>query len=126
MALHTELDIFKASYDLVDLTLDLVKNMPRAVKSAVGDKLRDECLAITTRIQRANIAGDKAPHLVELQEHLEVANILLRLSRDKRFIATSQYARAVEITTSIGRQCTAWRKSPLFTAAPDASQPRLL
>lgn len=123
MALHTELDIFKVSYNLVDLALDLIKNMPRTVKQTVGDKLRDECLAITTLIQRANIAGDKAPHLVALQEHLEVANVLLRLSRDKRFISTGQYARAIELSTSIGKQSTAWRKA--FNT-PDAQQPRLL
>lgn len=32
MAIHTELPIHKLAYDLLGLTIDLVKNMPREVK----------------------------------------------------------------------------------------------
>ena len=124
MGLHTELEIYRVSYDLMDFTLNLIVNMPRGVKPIVGVKLRDDSLALFTCIQEANIAHDKTPHLLEIQKRLEVANVLLRLSRDKRYISTGQYARAIELTGSIGKQATAWRKQ--FSASPVSEQPRLL
>ena len=124
MGLHSDLEIYKVSYDLMAFTLDLIVNMPRPVKPVVGARLRDDSLALFTCIQTANMADDKTPHLLELQKRLEVANILFRLSRDKRYISTGQYARAVELTTSIGKQATAWRKQS--ASSPVSEQPRLL
>ena len=87
MALHTELPIHKVAYDLAGLTVDLVKNMPREIKAVIGGELRDECLKLIVLIFRANVASDKRVHLAELIERLQVAELLLRLSRDKRYIS---------------------------------------
>jgi hypothetical protein len=86
MALHTELPIYKVAYDLLDAITDLAKNMPRDFKQSIGGKLRDECVEIVTLIFRANCARDKATHLESLIERLQVAELLLRLSRDKAWL----------------------------------------
>jgi hypothetical protein len=117
MALHTQLPIYKAAYDLLDIVTDLAKNMPRDFKASIGGKLRDEVVAVTILIFRANTAREKAPHLQGLTERLQVAELLLRLSRDKRLIAVKQYARAVELTTSIGKQASGWRRSAMSPAS---------
>lgn len=111
MALHSDLPIYKVAYDLSDLAIDLVRNMPRDVKGVVGSELRDQCLMLVVLIYRANVARDKTPHLTETIERLQVAELLLRLARDKHFISTKHYARAIALTGSIGKQATAWRKS---------------
>ena len=51
--------------------------------------------------------------LDKLIERLQVAELLLRLSRDKRLISNVQYAKAVELTQSVGKQAGGWRKSAL-------------
>ncbi len=117
MGLHTSLPIYKVAYDLLDAVTDLVKNMPRDFKGSIGGKVRDECVEIVVLIFRANCARDKAPHLGALIERLQVAELLLRLSRDKRLISTSQYAKAIELTNSIGKQASGWRKSAMSPAA---------
>lgn len=117
MALHTQLPIYKVAFGLFDVIMDLAKNMPRAFKASIGGKLRDECIEILTLIFRANVARDKTPHLGTLIERLQVAELLLRLSRDKHLISTGQYAKAVELTQSIGKQANGWRRS---SAAPVA------
>jgi hypothetical protein len=117
MALHTQLPIYKAAYDLLDVVTDLAKNMPRDFKASIGGKLRDEVVAVTILIFRANTAREKAPHLQGLTERLQVAELLLRLSRDKRLITVKQYARAVELTTSIGKQASGWRRSATSPAS---------
>ena len=111
MALHSDLPIYKVAYDLSDLAIDLVRNMPRDVKGVVGSELRDQCLMLVVLIYRANVARDKTAHLTDLIERLQLAELLLRLARDKHFISTKHYARAIALTGSIGKQATAWRKS---------------
>jgi hypothetical protein len=109
MAIHTTLPIYKVAYDLLDAITDLSKNMPRDFKQSIGGKLRDECVEIVVLIFRANVSRDKAQHLISLVERLQVSELLLRLSRDKRLISTGQYAKAVELTGSIGKQANGWR-----------------
>lgn len=98
MSLHTNLPIYKVAYDLLDAITDLSKNMPRDFKTSIGGKLRDECVEIVVLIFRANVSNDKAAHLISLVERLQVSELLLRLSRDKRLISTGQYAKAIELT----------------------------
>ena len=111
MALHTQLPIYKVAYDLLGVITDLVKNMKRDFKASIGSKLRDECVEITVLIFRANVSRINAPHIDDLIERLQVAELLLRLSRDKQIISISQYAKVVEMTTSIGKQASGWRRS---------------
>jgi hypothetical protein len=117
MALHTELPIYKQAYDLFDAITDLAKNMPRDFKASIGGKLRDECIEILVLIFRANCAREKASHLESLIEQLQVAELLLRLSRDKRLISTSQYAKTIQITNSVGKQAGGWRRSATSSAS---------
>jgi hypothetical protein len=116
MALHTETEIFRTAYDLLQLVVAAVRNMPRDVKLIVGGKIRDELLEVIDLIYRANAARDaqKVPYLDELRQRVQRIEVLARTSRDMRFIDTTAYSRVVEHTQSIGRQATAWRK---FSAA---------
>lgn len=117
MAKHTELPIYKVAYDLLDAVTELVKNMPRDFKRSIGGKISEECVEIVVLIFRANCARDKAPHLGELIERLQVAELLLRLSKDKRLISTGQYAKAIELTSSVGKQAGGWRRSAMSPAS---------
>ena len=110
MALHTKLPIYKVAYDLVGVAVDYARNMPRDVKHVIGVRVRDLALDVVLMILRANCASDKAPYLDALLEQLEELQLLLRLCQDKRFISKEQYARAVELTTSVGKQANGWRR----------------
>lgn len=111
MATHTSLPIYKVAYDLLDVVTDFVKHMQRDFKRSIGEKIAAECIEITVLVFRANVAQDKAPHLLELIERLQVAELLIRLARDKHLISNGAYAKAVELSTSIGKQANGWRKS---------------
>ncbi|ENH6342572.1 four helix bundle protein [Burkholderia vietnamiensis] len=111
MALHTQLPIYRAAEDLLDVVTDVVTNMQRDFKRSIGEKINFECIEIIVLVYRANVAGNKSPHLTELIERLQVINLLLRLGFNKRRVHKNSYARAIELTTSIGKQANAWRKS---------------
>jgi hypothetical protein len=116
MALHTQLPIYKVAYDLLDIVTDLTKNMPRDFKRSIGGKISDECVEIVVLIFRANCVKERTAILTELIERLQVTELLLRLARDKRLIATTHYARAVELTQSVGKQANGWRRNSLSPA----------
>lgn len=116
MALHTTLPIYKVAYDLLSVAVDYVQNMPRQFKAAIGGRVRDLCVDIVLLIFRANCAAQKTPYLEALIESLEELNLLLRICQDKRFISKPQYANAVKLTDSIGKQATGWRNH--YAASP--------
>ena len=110
MALHIDLPIYKLAYDLLSLATELTRNMPRDFKASLGAQIRNECIGLIVLIGRANIAADKTPHLDAMLEGLQVVELLMRLSHDKRFISPKQWAASVTITERIGQQAGGWRK----------------
>lgn len=111
MALHTELPIYKAAYRLLDVTVEITRSIPRDFKRLLAEKVREECLEITILVFRANVAKHKTPHIEDLLERVQVVELVMRLARDKRLISNKQYASAVELTQSIGKQASGWKKS---------------
>ena len=110
MGLHSDLPLYQTVYELLQLIVRLVKHMPREFKQALGGELRDQALKITVLILRANTAADKEPHLMEIIERKETIELLVRLSRDMQLISTGQYAQAIELVASVGKQTNGWRK----------------
>lgn len=90
MAIHHQLPIYKVAYNLADLAIDLIKNMPREVKAVIGSELRDECLRLLVLIFRANVATDKRAHLTQLIERQQVVE--LRRERASYQIRYSKYS----------------------------------
>ena len=111
MAIHTDLPIYKVAYNLLDVVTELVKHMDRNFKRSIGEKISNECIEIVVLVFRANVAQDKEPHLMELLERVQVINLMLRLGQDKGIIARPGYAKAVEMSTSIGKQANGWRRA---------------
>lgn len=116
MALHTQLPIYKVTYDLLALITKLTASMPRDFKRSLGDDLRKECITLSILVYRANSARNKVPHLVELLERLQVVELTLRLSVDMRLISRGQYALAIELTDKIGKQAQGWKKHAVATS----------
>lgn len=110
MALHSQLPLYKTVHELTQLVIVTTRNMPRDYKKTLGERVVEELIAVSVLVLRANIARNKTPHLDELLERKEVANLLIRLSLDLRCISTGQYARLIALVDSVGKQAAAWRK----------------
>lgn len=111
MAMHTELAIYNAAMGLLHMATTLTRNIPRDLKQQLGKRVIDECIDVLMLIARANATKDKRPHLTELIEKVQVIELLMRLFKDNRFISVPQHAKAIEVTTSIGKQANAWKRS---------------
>lgn len=126
MAIHNHLPIYKEAYELLSLTAIVTKNMPKDIRGSIGSEIRNLCLQSVILIARANAAVDKTPHLTTLLEHVQTTEILFRLSKDQRYISTGQYAKAILITDSIGKQASGWKKQAAAVAAPVTEPSRQL
>lgn len=87
MALHTDTEIYKSTYDLSKLVTLLVANMPRNFKADFGAELRRRCMALVMRTYEANTSVDKAAVLQRMRMEIETVNLSLRLAVDLRLIS---------------------------------------
>ena len=117
MALHNNLPIYKAVYELLSFATDLTRNIPRAFKRQFSDQLVNVCTSMAIRVRRANIAENKIPHINQLLEDLEVAEVLIRLFSDKHWISIKQYSAAILLTAALGKQAGGWKKSATSPAS---------
>ena len=110
MALHTDTEIYKATYELTKLVTSLVANMPRNYKADFGAELRRRSMALVMRTYEANTTDDKPSVLRRMRQEVETVNLSLRLAVDLRLISRPQYARAIALSDGIGKQATGWLK----------------
>lgn len=111
MAIHTSTEIFGTVYALFGVVVNAAMSMPRDAKPVIGSLLVRHSLELTTLIRRANCARDKSPDLELLLERNDEIEVLLRVSVEKRFISRPLYGAAIQLTQSVGRQASGWRKS---------------
>src|SRR5262245_49983819 len=109
MALHSALEIYATTYELLGEAGKVIFNMRRDAKRLFGEKIIEACIELDLHIRAANIAPDKEPHLQKLLERLEVIELITRVCRDREYLPPSGYAAIVSLTQSIGRQANGWR-----------------
>lgn len=121
MALHTGLEIYKTTKELLLLVVKTVANMRRDLKHDLGGELRRECVRATVMIFRTNTTRDQAQrhqHLLDLIESMEVVTLLLRIGEDlgHDVIPKAAHAKAIPLIHSIEKQANAWKK--LYAPVP--------
>ncbi|XLV70930.1 four helix bundle protein (plasmid) [Ralstonia syzygii subsp. celebesensis] len=88
----------------------IVANMERTFKRLIGEEIVRESAKLLILVYSANIAEDKVPYLSRLIERLRLVEALLRLSWDMKKISPKQYWSVTQLTESISKQATAWKK----------------
>lgn len=107
----THLPIYKSTYELLRVSAEITRHMPRDYKLSLGAKIQTECVELVASVYRAAAARDKRQLIGALLERLDVAQLLLQLAADLRLISISQHAKTLELTDAIGRQAGGWRKA---------------
>lgn len=72
MKLHSELPVYKSTYDLLLAIFRFTKDFSKEYKYTVGESLKKETIELLTLIYRANIKRDKQEVLHEARERIEV------------------------------------------------------
>jgi len=68
MGLHSELPVYKASYDLLLEIFQFTENFHKEFKYTVGESIKKETVELLTLIFRANSRQDKEQVLQEARE----------------------------------------------------------
>lgn len=83
MALHYELPVYKASYDLLIQIFELTKSFNKEYKYTVGEKLKNEILELLLNVYRANSQYQKIEIQLKSRENIEIVRLLLRILKDR-------------------------------------------
>ena len=111
MTLHSELPVYKASYDLLLEIFQFTKEFSKEYKYTVGESLKNETIELLTLIFRANSRTDKLQVLQEARERIEVIRLFIRLMKDLHQINIKKFVQVNQKVEEVSRQLTGWQKS---------------
>ena len=111
MKLHSDLPVYKATYDLLLGIFLFTKNFSKEYKYTVGESLKKETIDLLTLIFRANVKRDKYEVLQEARERIEVIRLFIRLMKDMQQISIQNFVQINDKVEMVSKQLTEWQKS---------------
>jgi hypothetical protein len=111
MALHNNLPVYKASYDLLVHVFEQVRHFNRDYKYTLGERLQNEAVDLITHIYRANGERKKTPYLEKAITNVEVLKLYIRLTRDLKLINIPHFADMSQKLENVSKQLIGWHKS---------------
>ncbi|MBQ6276939.1 MAG: four helix bundle protein [Bacteroidales bacterium] len=108
MALYYELPVYRDTYKLILMLYRYTHDFPREYKYTLGQDIKRDSLQLVRGIYRVNKASDKEKHFYAVLDDFEMLKFQIRLCTDLKLLSIHQQAELVELSSSIGRQLTAW------------------
>lgn len=109
----SELKIYKDTFDLVLMVVDIQSDLPRLYKYTLGNRMTDAALGLIPCIQQANMDREgRKRSLTEYIVRLETLKTLIHIAAERRVIPMKRQAELARLTTLTGRQATAWKNAP--------------
>jgi hypothetical protein len=107
----SELKIFTKLYDLILWLYPMVNKFPKVQRFVLGQRIENSALELLRLMIKANTSRNKGPILEEFSVELDQLRILIRLSKDLKFMSINQYAYASGLINEIGKMLGGWIKS---------------
>jgi len=91
----------------------LINRIPKSHRLVLGRHIEELCISLLVLVISANkVRGQERSALqIEISNKLDKLRILIRLSKDLRFISIRQYTYAAEKMNEIGKMLYGWMKS---------------
>ena len=107
----SDLKLFTKLYDLILWIYPMVNKFPKAQRFVLGQRIENSVLELLRLTIRANASRHKGPILEEFSVELDQFRILIRLSKDLKFMSINQYAYVSSLINEIGKMLGGWIKS---------------
>ena len=104
------LPIFEKTYELILWLYPTVNKFPKSQRFILGQHIENTVLEILKGIIEANQGRNKLPCLKQISVELDKLRILIRLSKDLKFISIRQYGFAAKKINEIGKMLGGWIK----------------
>jgi hypothetical protein len=103
--MEDKLILFQKIYDLILWLFPLINRIPKYHKTVLGRQIEELGLSMLLLTLSANRArGTKRKKLqLALSDELDKLRILLRLTKDLRFMSIKQYSYSARLTNEIGK-----------------------
>jgi len=105
------LPIFEKTYELILWLYPTVNKFPKSQRFILGQHIENTILEILEEVIETNQKRNKAPFLKKISVKLDKLRILIRLSKDLKFISIRQYGFAAKKINEIGKMLGGWIKS---------------
>lgn len=102
--------IFQKWYDLALWLYPIINKFPQKQRFVLGQQIQNESLEILKNIIEANQDNGKGPALGKISIGLDKMRVLIRLSKDLRFLSVKQYEAAAERLNEVGRILNGWAR----------------
>lgn len=99
---------------LLDEILNITVDFPKNYKFTIGTKMQEYSIESLNDISGAYInksLNKRIDYLTNFQTKFETLKTLIRISGERKWISMKKFARISELTSSIGKQSTAWKNS---------------
>lgn len=111
MKLHSDLPVYKATYDLLLEIFQFTKDFSKEYKYTIGESLKKEATELLTLIFRANVRKDKYDILQEARERIEVIRLFIRVMKDMHQIGVKRFVEINEKVEMVSKQLVGWQKA---------------
>ncbi len=108
-----DLKIFQKLYDVILWIYPMVNKFPKSQRFVLGQRIENSVLELLRLVIKANAAREKKPILKEFSVELDQFRILMRLSKDLKFMSIGQYEYVSKLINETGRMLGGWIKSVL-------------
>ena len=111
MSLYIELQVYKASYDLLLTIFRFTKDFSKEYKYTIGETMKKEGIDLLLLIYKANSVKDRVDLLQSAREKLEAVRLLVRIMKDLHQISIRKFIHINEQIETVSKQLTGWQKS---------------
>ncbi|MDD2647095.1 MAG: diversity-generating retroelement protein Avd [Patescibacteria group bacterium] len=105
------LPIFQKIYDLILWLHPVINKFPKSQRFVLGQQIENTILEVLKTIIQANAERNKTAYLKQASIDLDKLRILIRLSKDLKFVSLKQYSLTAEKINEIGKMLGGWLKS---------------
>jgi hypothetical protein len=110
MALYFDLPVYKKTYDLLLVLLDLSSNLSKTYKYTLGERIQLEAIETIVNIYKANASIEKLQFISKSREHIEIIRLMIRILHDTKQISLKRMIFINNIIEEISKQLVGWQK----------------
>lgn len=111
--MKNKLILFQKTYDFLVYFYPSINRIPKSHRQVLGKNLEKLCIELLLLIMAANKERDLERKNLQKQisDKLDYLRILVRLSKDLKFMSVKQYALTAEKLNELGKILNGWTNS---------------